>query len=133
MIWAARRVRTEEGQATVEFALVLPVLAVIIVAIIQFGGLYNHYVSITDGARAGARLPAVSRTASNPVAVTKQAILDSLPALDPAKLGVTVTPSPPWTSGQQVTVTATYPYKISLLGMVVKSGRLSSSTTERVE
>jgi hypothetical protein len=32
-----------------------------------------------------------------------------------------------------VTVTATYPYSISLLGMVVKAGSLSSTTTERVE
>jgi hypothetical protein len=32
-----------------------------------------------------------------------------------------------------VSVTATYPYSISLLGLVVKSGRLSSKTTERVE
>ena len=32
-----------------------------------------------------------------------------------------------------MTVTATYPYKISLLGFVVKTGRLSSTTTERVE
>jgi hypothetical protein len=32
-----------------------------------------------------------------------------------------------------VTVTATYPYDISLLGVVVKSGTLSASTTERVE
>jgi hypothetical protein len=35
--------------------------------------------------------------------------------------------------GADVTVTATYPYKISLLGLVVKTGRLSSTTTERVE
>jgi hypothetical protein len=32
-----------------------------------------------------------------------------------------------------VTVTATYGYSINLLGVVVKSGRLSSKTTERVE
>jgi hypothetical protein len=32
-----------------------------------------------------------------------------------------------------VTVTATYPYRISLLGLVVKSGNLRSTTTERVE
>ena len=38
-------------------------------------------------------------------------------------------------SGAQadVSVTAPYPYNISLLGMVVKSGNLSSTTTERVE
>jgi hypothetical protein len=32
-----------------------------------------------------------------------------------------------------VTVTASYPYSISILGMVVKSGNLTSTTTERVE
>jgi hypothetical protein len=30
-------------------------------------------------------------------------------------------------------VTATYPYDISLLGVIVASGRFSSSTVERVE
>jgi hypothetical protein len=35
--------------------------------------------------------------------------------------------------GSDVTVTATYPYTIDLLGVIVKSGTLSASTTERVE
>jgi hypothetical protein len=51
--------------------------------------------------------------------------------LDPAKLGVSV--SSTFVQGDDVTVTATYPYDISLLGVVVKSGTLSASTTERVE
>jgi hypothetical protein len=38
-----------------------------------------------------------------------------------------------WAPGEDVTVTATYPYSIDLLGLVVKSGFLSSTTTERVE
>jgi len=32
-----------------------------------------------------------------------------------------------------VTVTATYPYQINILGFVVASGDLHSQTTERVE
>ena len=32
-----------------------------------------------------------------------------------------------------MTVKATYPYSINLLGFVVKSGLLTSQTTERVE
>ena len=32
-----------------------------------------------------------------------------------------------------MTVTATYPYEIDLLGIVVASGTLESETTERVE
>ena len=35
--------------------------------------------------------------------------------------------------GEDVTVSAAYPYDISLLGFVVKSGDLTSTTTERVE
>jgi len=50
--------------------------------------------------------------------------------LDQAQLGVTVTSV--WTQGADVTVEATYPYSISLLGMVVNSGNLTSRSTERV-
>jgi hypothetical protein len=32
-----------------------------------------------------------------------------------------------------VTVTGTYPYSISVLGIVVKSGTLNTTVTERVE
>jgi hypothetical protein len=50
------------------------------------------------------------------------------------ELNVFVTPtSANWDPGSDVTVRATYPYSISLLGVVVKSGTLTSSTTERVE
>jgi len=54
--------------------------------------------------------------------------------LNQSKLKVFVTPtSATWDPGSDVTVRATYPYSISLLGVVVKSGTLTSSTTERVE
>jgi len=51
--------------------------------------------------------------------------------LKQSDLSITVTST--WQPGADVAVKATYPYSISLLGMVVKSGRLSSTTTERVE
>ena len=44
-----------------EFAIVLPMLAMLLFGIIQFGILYNNYVTVTDAARAGARKAAVSR------------------------------------------------------------------------
>ena len=49
-----------------------------------------------------------------------------------AKLSVTVTATA-WEHGETVTVKATYPYKVDLLGFVVASGNLKSKTTERVE
>jgi len=127
------RRQNESGQAMVELALVLPVLVLILLAIIQLGLLYNRYVTITDATRAGARMASVSRSAGDPVGVTTQAVRDSASDLDQSKLGVTVTPGLPWSNGGQVTVTTTYPYSINLLGIVVKSGTMTSTTKERVE
>ena len=36
--------RSEEGQAMVEFALVFPILLLLVMGIIQFGILFNNYV-----------------------------------------------------------------------------------------
>jgi hypothetical protein len=114
----------------VEFTLVLPVLLVVLFGIIQFGIAFNNYVALTDAVRAGARIAAVSRFSSTPGADTTSRVKSSTD-LDPSKLNVTVTST--WVRGDDVVVAATYPYSISLLGMVVASGQLSSSTTERVE
>jgi Flp pilus assembly protein TadG len=114
-----------------EFALVLPILAVLLFGVIQFGIVFNNYVTLTDAVRAGARKGAVGRFSTNPTGDVTTAVNSSASGLNQSQLNVTVTSS--WTSGSDVTVTATYPYSISLLGMVVKSGRLSSTTTERVE
>lgn len=43
------------GQSLVEFALVLPLLLLILLAIIQFGFIFNTQVTITNAAREGAR------------------------------------------------------------------------------
>lgn len=114
----------------VEFALVLPVLLVILFGIIQFGITFNHYVALTDAVRQGARTAAVSRLTSNPTTLTINKVKASSD-LDSTKLNVTVTST--WQHGDDVVVTGKYPYSISLFGVVVASGNLSSTTTERVE
>ena len=38
-----------------------------------------------------------------------------------------------WDAGDEVEVSASYPYEIKLLGKTIKSGRMNSTTTERVE
>ena len=125
------RIRNEQGQTMTEFALVLPVLALILFAVIQFGIVFNNYVQLTDATRAGARKAAVSREISDPVGTTAAAVRSSAKDLKQSDLSITV--SSTWQPATDVSVTATYPYSISLLGMVVKSGRLTSTTTERVE
>jgi len=47
--------RSDEGQALLEFALIAPVLVLILFAIIQFGFLLGGYVGMTNGTREAAR------------------------------------------------------------------------------
>jgi Flp pilus assembly protein TadG len=117
----------------VEFVIVLPVLLMLLFGVIQFGIAYFNYLTVTDAARIGARKAAVSRLATpSPEEVSEAAVRAAARDLDQSKLNVTVVETA-WTHGANVTVTATYPYEVNLLGFVVASGRVSSSTTERVE
>ena len=50
-----RFLKTEKGQAMVEFALVLPVLLVLLCGIIDFGWLYYNQITLNNAAREGAR------------------------------------------------------------------------------
>jgi Flp pilus assembly protein TadG len=123
--------RNERGQTMTEFALVVPVLLLVLFAIIQFGMIFKDYVTLTDAARAGARTGAVSRLSVNPSAVCVNQVNGAATTLNLANLTVTCTS--PWTPGSDVTVSASYPYNISLLGWVVASGQLNTTMKERVE
>jgi Flp pilus assembly protein TadG len=125
------RRKREQGQTMTEFALVLPLLAVLLFGVIQFGIVFHNYVTLVDAVRAGARQGAVGRHVSSPTAAVEDRVRGSATNLDQDQLSVTVSSS--WRQGTDVTVTATYPYQISLFGIPVKDGDLSSTTTERVE
>jgi len=114
--------------------LVAPVLLLILLGIAQFGIAFKNSIVVTDAVRAGARKAAVSRAAPDPIANATQAVIAAAGDLDGTKLNVTVTSEhSPWVAGEKVTVTATYPYEINILGIVVASGDLHSTTVERVE
>jgi len=124
-------IRDERGQTMAEFAIVLPILVVVLFGIIQFGILFNNYLTITDAVRAGAREAAVARQSADPAGAATTAVRNAAADLNQTKLAVTV--SSGWLPGSDVTVQATYPYSISLLGWALASGNLKSTTTERVE
>jgi Flp pilus assembly protein TadG len=135
MITKKFRKKREHGQTMAEFTLVLPVLAILLFGVIQFGIAFNNYLAVTDAVRAGARQAAVARhlPAGEREAAVRARVYASADGLDTSKLSVTVAASGAWEPGSDVTVTASYPYSINLLGKVVKDGFLTSKTTERVE
>lgn len=127
-------IHSENGQTMVEFAIVLPVLCLLLFGVIQFGIIFNNYITLTDAVRAGARKAAVARNlgAAAAVAATQLAVRDSASDLDKTKLpNPTVTST--WEHADPVTVCAQYPYNIDLVGYVLAAGNLKSCTKERVE
>lgn len=125
--------RNERGQAMAEMAVVLPVLLLLILAIVQLGIAFNNYLTLTDAVREGARTAAVSRHYSDRVDRVKAKVRDSAANLDTSDSKLPITVDSTWEPGSDVTVSASYPYDISLLGYVVFSGKLSTHTVERVE
>lgn len=123
--------KNERGQALVEFAVVIPIFLMLLLGILQFGIVFNNYITLTDAARAGSRVAAVSRQDSCPECKAKTAVQDAAGGLDQSELGVDVDST--WQPGEQVTVIATYPYEINILGKVVASGDLTAEIKERVE
>lgn len=59
-----RRARGERGAAMVEFALVLPMLLILVFGIVDFGRAFQSWVTVTNAAREGARLGTVGGTVS---------------------------------------------------------------------
>jgi Flp pilus assembly protein TadG len=118
----------------VEFVLVAPVLLLILFGVIEFGITFKNSLALTDAVRAGARKAAVSRSLNScDLGAAQQAVRDSAIDLKTSDVQPTVNFSPGCSAGSSVTVSATYPYSIDILGIVVSSGFLHSQTTERVE
>ncbi len=56
-----RKIKSEKGASSIEFALILPILIMLMVGIFEFGMAYSNYIAITHAAREGARLAAVNQ------------------------------------------------------------------------
>lgn len=127
------RLRAENGQSIVEFALILPLLSLVIFGIIQFGLLFYTYIDLTSAAREGARKAAVSRNANDGVQRAMNAVAAATSIVDDSQTTVTVTPGQPWTSGQDVDVKITYPYSLNVMGIVIWNGPMTAEAVVRVE
>ena len=62
MTFIRDRKSREEGVAAVEFALILPVLALLLFGVIEFGRVWSQYQVFQGAAREGARCAAVQAT-----------------------------------------------------------------------
>ena len=121
---ATRRARREDGQAYVEFALVLPILLLVVMGIIQFGTAFKDYIALTDAVRVGARQASVSRSIVDPNQRVPLIVAEDEGRgrharheqdghhRDPVR---PVTNTATWAASGDVTVRASYPFKVNLL------------------
>ncbi|RYE75815.1 MAG: pilus assembly protein [Myxococcales bacterium] len=120
----------ERGQAAAEFAICLPVIAMLLMAIISYGQMIWADMELTTATRDGARRAAVSRTDPNPAASVKSTVLTSLDTTNPGD--VTVTVAGAWQADNKITVTATRPWSLDIMGIEMWNGNLSSVSTVRI-
>jgi Flp pilus assembly protein TadG len=125
------RLQRQDGQAFVEFVIVLPLLVLLVFGITQFGLAFRNHLAITDAARVAARAAAVKRT-DNPCGAATTAIQSTVSAGQWAQVSSRITCTAGPNVGDQVKITIKYPYTIGLPG-VSATGDLTSSATERLE
>jgi TadE-like protein len=135
------RARTREGrgQSTVELALVLPLLALVLFACLKIGLAFFSYEQVASAANAGARAAAVNH-GGDPSVAARAAAKSMSPTLGLTDSQVTVsyvsTASPPgatWSYPGTVTVTVDYPLQFSFLGQLPQTFDLQASATKRLE
>ncbi len=86
-VWNKLR-REKKGQALVEFALVLPLLLLLLMTIFEFGNIFYSYLLITAASREGARMGVVGNNDTEII----QRVQEICSTLDTEQLTVEIVP-----------------------------------------
>ena len=141
-----RRFRADSGAELVEFALVFPLLLLVVLGIVDFGFLFQEYEVVTNAAREGARIAILPEYQSNAVLNVRTRVNQYLDAagLDPALATVSVPPPTLVPIGTSCVttyaITVTYPHAFSFVTGIVGyfggtfgSSTLTATSTMRAE
>ena len=112
--------RNSRGQALVEFALVMPLLLILIVSVFEFGRAWNLHQTITDAAREGARKAVVADAA-----ITQDSVNAAIAAriaasgFDPADATITLPDGFHTGTGQVTSVRIEFPFRFTFLRVLI--------------
>jgi Flp pilus assembly protein TadG len=107
------RISREEGVAAVEFALILPVLALLLFGVLEFGRVWSQYQVFQGAAREGARCAAVQATEFSDCEI-QPAIDQAAAPYDPATDATVSIECTDATQGQDVEVSWEQPLDINI-------------------
>jgi Flp pilus assembly protein TadG len=121
--------RTERGQALVEFVIVLPLIFALIFLVVYAGIGFNRHLLVTDAARVAARAGAVARfDAREPCEAARDAAANSV-----GGLSIDVTCASSGLPGDPFSVTVRHVLDIRLPLLPLEDVDLESTATERLE
>ena len=120
--------RSERGQATVELALCLPLVALVLAAVVQFGLLASDQIRLWHAAREAARVAVVDPDARAALDAAEQGGLTGLDLDVRPPVGDRV-------QGEPLTVTLSYvpSRRVPLLGMMLGGLVLRAEASMRIE
>lgn len=114
-----------EGGSLVEFALVLPMMMMLILGMFSFGIAFNNYIVLTDAVGAGARTLSVVRgqttpamAASDPCAYAVQITKNAAPVLKTSAMTFNIV----WTTTNSSGAAVSTPYTNTCPGLIVNAG-----------
>jgi hypothetical protein len=133
-----RRAHETRGQAMVEFALVLPLIALALFGCLKVGLGFFTYEDVASAANAGARAAAVNH-GTDPTSVARQVARSIAPTVGLTDSEISVTyvstsspPGPSWSYPGTVTVTVSHPVTFGF-GLLSQDFNLSATATKRLE
>jgi Flp pilus assembly protein TadG len=125
--------KKQKGQALVEFAIILPIVILVLMAILEFGIMLNTYLKIENAAREGARAGIVGKSYTE----IGTLVTTISPSLNSSKMSVVITPTEAQRkSGGTLTVKVNYNYETMLpiiSSIIGDSIILRSETSMRIE
>lgn len=114
-----RLARGDSGQALVEFALVAPLMLILLLGMVEFGRAWNTYQTVTDAAREGARIAAVNSKQNLSADSVFHAVRKALAAARLDSAAATIDTSgynfAPADENEAVRISVTYPYSFTFL------------------
>jgi Flp pilus assembly protein TadG len=134
-----RRVLDEPGQVLVEFAVLLPILVLVLIGVTEFGIWIFTDVDLTSGTREAGRLLSTSKDDLNAVRDVKDRLIQNLNSeIDPSKLQYSFSPAPAgstplWPSGTTVTMTVTYPDQLKVVGIAASDPSMTATAQVRIQ
>ncbi|UKA53165.1 pilus assembly protein [Arthrobacter sp. FW305-BF8] len=106
---------SERGAAAVEFAILLPLLVMLVMGIIEFGRAYNAQISLTSAARESVRVMAISNNPASAKTAAVNAAVSLRPALRPTDVAITTNGPSAGLCVTGATATVTLNYSLSTM------------------